>query len=67
MSSASNTANPGNASASTAGGQLRQAFAGIYPAIVLSVVVLVIWELVSRIFKLPQFVLPSPSAIGRCC
>lgn len=65
MSSATHTANPGNAPASTAGGQLRRAFAGIYPAIVLSVAVLVIWELLSRIFKLPQFVLPSPSAIGQ--
>ena len=60
----SNSANPGNAPASTAGGQVRHAIASMYPAIVLSIVLLLIWELVSRIFKLPQFVLPSPSAIG---
>jgi NitT/TauT family transport system permease protein len=62
----SNTAvNPGNAPASTTGGQVRHALASIYPAIVLAIVVLVIWEAISRIFKLPQFVLPAPSAIGK--
>jgi NitT/TauT family transport system permease protein len=58
-------ANPGNAPASPRGSQIRHAMASVYPALVLSVAVIIIWELVSRIFKLPQFVLPSPSAIGQ--
>ena len=48
----------------TVGGHLRHALVSVYPAIVLSIVVLVVWESISRIFKLPQFVLPAPSAIG---
>ena len=44
--------------------QVRHGFARVIPAIALSVVLLVVWELISRISKLPQFVLPSPSAIG---
>jgi NitT/TauT family transport system permease protein len=42
---------------------LRRAFAGVYPALALSLVVLVLWELISRLFKLPEFVLPAPSSI----
>ncbi len=48
----------------TVGGHVRYALASVYPAIVLSIIVLVVWESISRIFKLPQFVLPAPSAIG---
>ncbi len=48
----------------TVGGHVRHALVSVYPAIVLSLVVLVLWESISRIFKLPQFVLPAPSAIG---
>lgn len=60
-----NLANPGHASGPTISGRLRHAFNSVLPAIILSIVVLVVWEAVSRIFKLPQFVLPSPSAIGQ--
>jgi NitT/TauT family transport system permease protein len=49
----------------TVGGHLRHALVSVYPAIVLSIIVLVVWESISRIFKLPQFVLPAPSAIGQ--
>lgn len=56
---------PGQANTATAGGSIRSALAGIYPAVVLSVVVLIVWELVSRVFKLPEFVLPAPSSIGQ--
>jgi NitT/TauT family transport system permease protein len=59
-----NPANPGHAVGPTIAGRIRYAFNSILPAIILSIVVLVIWEAISRIFKLPQFVLPSPSAIG---
>lgn len=61
----SNTSNPGNATSPTTAGRLRHAFNSILPAIILSIVVLVIWEAISRIFKLPQFVLPAPSSIGQ--
>jgi len=41
----------------------RGALARFTPALVLFVAVLVVWEGVSRIFKLPEFVLPPPTAI----
>jgi NitT/TauT family transport system permease protein len=62
----SSAVNAGQPSPSTTvGGHLRHALVSVYPAIVLSLVVLVLWESISRIFKLPQFVLPAPSAIGQ--
>ena len=42
---------------------VRQAFSGIYPALVLSLVLLVLWELAARFLNLPEFVLPAPSKI----
>lgn len=58
--------NAGHPSPSTTvGGHVRHALVSVYPAIVLSIVVLVLWESISRIFKLPQFVLPAPTAIGQ--
>jgi NitT/TauT family transport system permease protein len=52
---------------SGAGGSLaantRDALARFIPALALFVAVLVVWEGVSRIFKLPEFVLPAPTAI----
>ncbi|MBI2725685.1 MAG: ABC transporter permease [Polaromonas sp.] len=62
---AANPANPGNAPGLTGAGRVRHAFNSILPAIILSIVVLVVWEAISRIFKLPQFVLPAPSSIGK--
>ncbi|MES1977600.1 MAG: ABC transporter permease [Pseudomonadota bacterium] len=62
---AANPANPGNAAGLTTAGRVRHAFNSILPAIILSIVVLVVWEAISRIFKLPQFVLPAPSSIGK--
>ncbi len=62
---AANPANPGSAAGLTTAGRVRHAFNSILPAIILSIVVLVVWEAISRIFKLPQFVLPAPSSIGK--
>ena len=49
------------ASAALAG--LRRAFGNLMPALILSVAVLVVWEAVIRLFKIPTFVLPAPTAI----
>lgn len=48
----------------TTPGPLRSALSGVFPAVVLSIVTLVLWELASRLFGLPEFVLPAPSSIG---
>jgi len=42
---------------------LRRALARLLPAIILSIAVLVVWEIVIRLFKVATFVLPAPSAI----
>lgn len=42
---------------------LSQAIGGLMPAIGLSVAVLVVWEAVIRLFNVPTFVLPAPTAI----
>jgi NitT/TauT family transport system permease protein len=42
---------------------LRRAFGNLMPPIILSLAVLVVWEAVIRLFKVPTFVLPAPSAI----
>jgi NitT/TauT family transport system permease protein len=42
---------------------MRRAFADLLPAIALSVAVLIVWEAVIRLFKVPTFVLPAPTAI----
>jgi NitT/TauT family transport system permease protein len=42
---------------------LRRALSNLMPAIVLSLAVLVAWEAVIHLFKVPAFVLPAPSAI----
>jgi len=41
----------------------RSALVRFVPAFALFVVVLVVWEGIARIFKLPEFVLPPPTAI----
>ena len=41
----------------------RTALAGAMPAFALFVGVVAVWEAVSRIFKLPEFVLPAPTSI----
>ena len=56
---------PGSMTTPSNGGRIKYAFASILPAIVLSIVVLIIWEAISRIFKLPEFVLPAPSSIAK--
>ncbi|MEP7062738.1 MAG: ABC transporter permease [Betaproteobacteria bacterium] len=43
----------------------RSALARFLPALALFIGVLIVWEGVSRIFKLPEFVLPPPTAIVR--
>jgi NitT/TauT family transport system permease protein len=64
------SATPAAASpASTAGAApglatgLRAALKGLVPSILLFLAVVVIWEAVARLFKLPEFVLPAPSSI----
>jgi NitT/TauT family transport system permease protein len=42
---------------------MRRAFADLLPAIALSAAVLIVWEAVIRLFKVPTFVLPAPTAI----
>jgi NitT/TauT family transport system permease protein len=42
----------------------RRAVAELLPAIGLMVAVLIAWELVIRVFKIPTFVLPAPSAVA---
>ena len=46
-----------------AGVRAREALSRFMPALALFVGVIVIWEAVSRVFKVPQFVLPPPTAI----
>jgi len=46
-----------------AGVRAREALSRFMPALALFVGVIVVWEGVSRIFKVPQFVLPPPTAI----
>ena len=41
----------------------REAMSRFMPALALFVGVVVAWEAVARIFKLPEFVLPPPTAI----
>jgi NitT/TauT family transport system permease protein len=41
----------------------RGAFARFMPALALFVAVVAVWEAASRIFKLPEFVLPAPTSI----
>ena len=45
------------------GASTRGAFARFMPALVLFVAVVIVWEAVSRMFRLPEFVLPAPTAI----
>jgi NitT/TauT family transport system permease protein len=42
---------------------LRRALGNLMPAILLALAVLVVWEAVIHLFKVPAFVLPAPSAI----
>jgi NitT/TauT family transport system permease protein len=44
-------------------GERRAAFTALMPAFALFASVIVVWEAVSRIFRLPEFVLPAPTSI----
>jgi NitT/TauT family transport system permease protein len=46
-----------------AGARRREALSRVMPPFALLVAVIVVWEAVSRIFKIPEFVLPAPSTI----
>lgn len=61
------TASPAPAAspAATGSGRFTRALAGVYPTLVLSAVLLVLWEGISKVFGLPEFVLPAPSSIVR--
>ena len=45
-------------------GDARRGVSGVPPAVGLAVAVLVVWELAVRLFKIPTFVVPAPSAIA---
>ena len=45
-------------------GDARRGVSGVFPAVGLAVAVLVVWELAVRLFKIPTFVVPAPSAIA---
>jgi NitT/TauT family transport system permease protein len=45
-------------------GDARRGVSGVLPAVGLAVTVLVLWELAVRLFKIPTFVIPAPSAIA---
>jgi len=45
------------------GVRTREAMSRFMPALVLFVGIVVVWEAVARIFRLPEFVLPAPTAI----
>jgi NitT/TauT family transport system permease protein len=42
----------------------RRGVSGVLPAVGLAVAILVVWELAVRLFKIPTFVIPAPSAIA---
>jgi len=46
-----------------AGLRAREAVSGVMPALALFAGVIVVWEAVARVFNVPQFVLPPPTAI----
>ncbi|SFC73752.1 NitT/TauT family transport system permease protein [Polaromonas sp. OV174] len=56
---------PSTSKAKAGSGRLARWFAAASPAIFLSVATLIVWELISRVFQLPEFVLPAPSSIGK--
>ena len=43
----------------------RSAVSGVMPAVVLGIGSLILWEAITRVFNLPMFVLPAPSAIAQ--
>jgi NitT/TauT family transport system permease protein len=45
-------------------GDAWRGVSGVLPAVGLAVAVLVVWELAVRLFKIPTFVIPAPSAIA---
>lgn len=47
----------------TAGGRINNGLRAVMPAMILAVAIVILWELVIRLFKVPTFVLPAPTAI----
>jgi NitT/TauT family transport system permease protein len=45
-------------------GDARRSLSDVMPAVGLAVAVLVVWELVVRLFGVPTFVIPAPSAVA---
>ena len=43
---------------------LWRSLKGVMPALALAAAVLIVWEIVIRVFHVPTFVLPAPTAIG---
>lgn len=59
----SNAATTGSNDTVSSGSGLSSVFGDIGPAVLLTAVLLVIWEAIIRLFSVPTFVLPAPTAI----
>jgi NitT/TauT family transport system permease protein len=64
MTAANNSAGDTAAIERSLVGDARRGVSGVLPAVGLAVAVLVVWELAVRLFKIPTFVIPAPSAIA---
>jgi NitT/TauT family transport system permease protein len=64
MTAANNSAGDTAAIERSLVGDARRGVSGVLPAVGLAVAVLVVWELAVRLFKIPTFVVPAPSAIA---
>ena len=64
MTAADNSTGDAAAVERSLAGDARRGVSGVLPAVGLAVAVLVVWELAVRLFKIPTFVVPAPSAIA---
>jgi NitT/TauT family transport system permease protein len=64
MTAANNSAGDTAAVERSLVGDAWRGVSGVLPAVGLAVAVLVVWELAVRLFKIPTFVIPAPSAIA---
>jgi NitT/TauT family transport system permease protein len=64
MTAANNSAGDPAAVERSLVGDARRGVSGVLPAVGLAVAVVVVWELAVRLFKIPTFVVPAPSAIA---
>jgi NitT/TauT family transport system permease protein len=64
MTAANNSAGDTAAVERSLVGDARRGVSGVLPAVGLAAAVLVVWELAVRLFQIPTFVVPAPSAIA---